>query len=116
MYKSETENIEVYFICYKKEEMELVETYYDDILDIHCWYFNAYLAYKYWKKKFKGLKIQETSKKLLIVAASKYLIYRIENEEYETEQERKRLLKDLEKIQPELQKITNEDSILAGLN
>ena len=47
MYKEKTENVEVYFICYKKEEMELVETYYDEILNVHNWYFNAYLAYNH---------------------------------------------------------------------
>ena len=39
MYKSSSENVEVYFICYKKEEMELVDTYYDPVLNIHYWYF-----------------------------------------------------------------------------
>ena len=54
MYKSKEENVEVYFICYKKEEMDLVESYYDEVLDIHYWYFNAYLAYKYWKNNCCG--------------------------------------------------------------
>ena len=32
MYKEKEENVEIYFICYKKREMELVESYYDEIL------------------------------------------------------------------------------------
>ena len=115
MYKSKEENVEIYFICYKKEEMELVESYYDEVLDIHYWYFNAYLAYKYWLKKFRGMKIGELSKQLLVVAASRYLLYCLENEEYKTERERKKITKDLEKIDKELELIINEDNILTSL-
>ena len=115
MFKSKSENVEVYFICYKKEEMELVESYYDEVLDIHYWYFNAYLAYKGWQKKFKGMGVGNLSKQLLIVAASRYLIYKIENEEYKNEKEKKKILKDLEKIQKELDLIINNDNILTNL-
>lgn len=115
MFKSKEENVEVYFICYKKEEMDLVESYYDEVLDVHYWYFNAYLAYKHWLKKFKGLKVGELSKQLLVVAASRYLIYKIENEEYETEKEHQKFLKDLEKIQKELDVIINSENILTKL-
>lgn len=115
MYKKETENIEVYFICYKKEEMDLVETYYDEILDIHYWYFNSYLAYKYWQKKFKNMEIGELSKNLLIVAASKYLIYCIENKKYQTKKEYQKLLKDMSKIKIELVKIENEGNYLINM-
>ena len=115
MFKSKEENVEVYFICYKKEEMELVETYYDEILDIHYWYFNAYLAYQSWLKNFKDLNAGELSKNLLIVAASRYLIYAIENHDYKTEREKKKILKDLAKIQKELDHIINGDTILTKL-
>jgi len=87
MYKEKTENIEIYFICYKKEETNLIETYYDEILDINYWYFNAYLAYNYWKNKFKGLKVKKLVKTILIEAASKYILYELENNpncDYET--------------------------------
>ena len=115
MFKSKSENVDVYFICYKKEEMELVESYYDEVLDIHYWYFNAYLAYKAWLKKFKGMELGELSKQLLVVAASRYLIYKIENEEYKSEKEKKKILRDLEKIEKELDIIINNDNILTKL-
>ncbi len=115
MYKEKAENVEVYFICYKKEEMDLVESYYDDVLKIHYWYFNAYLAYKYWKEKFKSLEIGEIGKILLTVAASRYLIYKIEQEDYQNEKEYKRILKDMKKIEPQLAKIIKENEILINL-
>lgn len=115
MYKNKVENVEVYFICYKKEEMDLVETYYDEVLDIHCWYFNAYLAYKYWKRKYKNLEIGEMSKNMLTVAASRYLIYCIENKVYKNEKEHQRILKDMKKIELSLQKIINENDCLINL-
>ena len=115
MYKSKEENVEVYFICYKKEEMELVESYYDEVLDVHCWYFNAYLAYQYWLKKFRGPNIGDLSKQLLVVAASRYLLYKIENEEYESESQKKKYMKDLAKIQKQLEIIINDDNILTKL-
>ena len=115
MYKSKEENVEVYFICYKKEDMDLVESYYDEVLDIHYWYFNAYLAYKLWKKKFKGLEVQELSKQLLVVAASRYLIYVIENEEFKTPKEYNKIVRDLDKIQKELTIIISGDNILKKL-
>ncbi len=116
MYKSKEENVEVYFICYKKEDMALVENYYDEVLDIHYWYFNAYLAYQYWLKKFRGLKgVGKLSKQLLIVAASRYLIYKIENEEVKTEKEQQKLIKDLNKINKELEIIINDEKILTKL-
>lgn len=115
MYKSETEKVEVYFICYKKDEMSLVETYYDEILDIHCWYFNAYLAYNYWKSNFKGLELKEASKNLLVVAASRYLIYCFDNNEFKTKKEKKDTLRDLKKIQVELKKIMNADDLIANI-
>ncbi|MCM1053874.1 MAG: hypothetical protein NC483_07890 [Ruminococcus sp.] len=112
MYKIEAENVEVYFICYKKQEMELVETYYDPILNIHNWYFNAYLAYKYWRHNFKKLKMGELARKLLIIAASKYIIYALENELYHNNKEYQRLLKDSKIIDYELQEIIHETSFL----
>ncbi len=105
MYKSSSENVEVYFICYKKEDMELVDTYYDPVLDVHYWYFNAYLAYKYWKRNFKDLNLGEISQMLLIVAASRYIIYLLENKEYKNNKEQKKLLKELHKIEPKLKKV-----------
>ena len=113
MYKSKEENVEIYFICYKKEEMELVESYYDEVLDIHYWYFNAYLAYKYWLKKFRGLNVGKLSKQLLVVAASRYLLYQIENEENKSQ--KKKYMKDLAKIQKQLDIIINDDNILTNL-
>jgi len=112
MYKEKTENVEVYFICYKKEEMNLVETYYDEILNIHYWYFNAYLAYSYWKKKFKNLEIGEIGKMLLIVAASRYLLYKIDNNEYNGKKEYNKILKELEIIKPDLKNILDENDMI----
>lgn len=114
MYKEKIENVEVYFICYKKEEMELVETYYDEILDTHCWYFNAYLAYQYWKKGFKNLEAGKLAKSLLTVASSRYILYKLEEETISTK-ERKRLTKDLIKIEPMLKKIIEENEFLMNL-
>lgn len=115
MFKDKTENVEVYFICYKKEGMNLVESYYDEVLNIHNWYFNSYLAYQHWKKGFRTLHIKGVSKMLLVVAASRYLIYAIENQEYKNEKEYQKLIKDLAKIQKELKKIENLEPILKEL-
>lgn len=115
MYKEKTENVEVYFICYKKDEMDLVETYYDEVLNVHYWYFNAYLAYELWKQKFKEMELGELSKTLLIVAASRYIIYKIENEDYNDNKEYKRLIRDMKKVQPQLDKIIKENEILINL-
>ena len=115
MYKSKEENVEVYFICYKKEEMELVESYYDEVLDIHYWYFNAYLAYKYWLRNFKDLEAGELTKELLVVAASRYLIYKMENNEFKNNREKKKITQDLKKIQKELDYIIHDDPVLAKL-
>ena len=81
MYKNEFENVEIYFICNEEEE-ELIKTDYDKEKDIHYWYFNTYLSYKYWKNNFNGLHIKKMSKMLLTIAASRYIIYKLENEEY----------------------------------
>ncbi len=105
MYRNETENVEVYFICYKKEEMSLVETYYDEILDIHYWYFNAYLAYKEWKKRFIGLHFSKLTKDILTIAASRYLMYLLENQDFKNEKEHERILKDLNIMKSKLEKI-----------
>ena len=51
----ETDNVEIYFICDRKEEMDLVESHYDEESNTHHWYFNAYLAYTEWKNDFKGI-------------------------------------------------------------
>lgn len=115
MYKEKTENVEVYFICYKKEKMNLVESYYDEILNIHCWYFNAYLAYKYWKKGFRKLEIGYLGKLLLTVAASKYLLYKIDNKDYKNEKDLNKILKELKIIEPILQEIIKENDILLKL-
>ena len=74
MYKSKEENVEIYFICYKKEEMELVESYYDEVLDSHCWYFNAYLAYKHWLKNFKDSCGKKSKNHRLIPSEPKELV------------------------------------------
>ncbi len=108
MYNDKSENVEVYFICYKKEEMELVDTYYDSILDVHYWYFNAYLAYKYWRKKFRNIGMGEIAKSLLTIAASRYIMYALEIKDYKTEKEHKRLNNDLKKIEVNLEKIINK--------
>ena len=55
------------------------------------------------------------SKQLLIVAASRYLIYKIENEEVKTEKEQQKLIKDLNKINKELEIIINDEKILTKL-
>ncbi len=115
MYKDNTENIEIYFICYKKKEMNLVETFYDEVLDIHYWYFNAYLAYQKWLKGFEGLELTELAYSLLVVAASRYLIYCSENEEFTTDEDKKQKLKDLKRIQKELKKIMNANHLLEKL-
>lgn len=116
MYKNKTENIEVYFICYKKDEMNLIETYYDEVLDCHYWYINAYLAYKNWLNKFKKLKASKMAKNLLTVAVSRYLLYCLENHTYNSEQEHKNIINDMAKIDNELKKIIAKDKIFADLN
>ena len=115
MYRNETENVEVYFICYKKEEMSLVETYYDEILDIHYWYFNAQLAYLHWKNNFKNMPLGELTKMLLTVAASRYVLYVIENKIYKSKKEYKKLIKDLSKIDPIIKNFIKENEIIQKL-
>lgn len=112
--KEETDNVEIYFICDRKEEMNLIESYYDSELNIHYWYFNAYLAYEVWKNNFKGID-GELAKMLLTVAASRYLIYRLDNKDYETKDELKQIKKDMKKINPKLDKIIKENKILLNL-
>lgn len=108
MYKFIEENVEIYIICYKKEEMKLIETYYDPVLNVHNWYFNAYLAYKHWKNNFKKLKMGNIARQLLIVSASKYLMYLLDNELYKNQKEYLRILKDMKIIEPELKMIMAE--------
>lgn len=110
----ETENVEIYFICDKKTEMDLAESYYDKESNTHHWYFNAYLAYHEWKNEFKGID-GDMTKVLLTVAASKYLIYCIDNKKYETIDELKQIKKDLRKINPKLKKIVKENKVLSNL-
>ena len=114
MKKDETDNVEIYFICDRKEGMELIESYYDEKLNTHYWYFNAYLAYKAWKAEFKDIE-GDLAKILLTVAASRYLIYRIEHEDYETEEELKQIKKEMKKINPKLERIIQENKILLNL-
>jgi len=112
--KKETDNVEIYFICDRKEKMDLIESYYDEELNIHYWYFNAYLAYESWKNNFKGIE-GELAKMLLTVAASRYLIYRIEEDDYETDEELKQIQADMQKINPKLEEIINENKMLLNL-
>ena len=114
MYKEETENIEIYFICSKKD-MDLVESYYDAELNIHSWYFNAYLAYQHWQNNFKDLKLGKMAKMLLTVATSRYIIYSLEEKNYQNPEEQTKLIHDLKKIEPKLQKIIKNNSFLANL-
>lgn len=114
MKKNETDNVEIYFICNRKEKMNLIESYYDEELNTHYWYFNAYLAYKAWQNNFKGIE-GELAKMLLTVAASRYLIYKLEEDDYKTEAELKQIKKDMKKINPKLEKIINENKILLNL-
>ena len=116
MYKDKTENVEVYFICYKKEDMNLIETYYDEILDVHSWYINAYLAYKEWQNNFRRIKASKMARNLLTVAASRYLMYCIENDIYDAEFERKKIMHDLNKIDNKLQKIIALDKLFKDLD
>ncbi len=116
MYKNETENVEVYFICYKKEEMNLIETFYDEVLDCHYWYINSYLAYKAWQNKFKKLKFSKMTRNLLTVAASRYLLYCLENNMYKNKKEHKIIINHMNKIDNELQKIIANDKLFKDLN
>ena len=52
---------------------------------------------------------------LLIVAASRYLIYRLEIADYKTNKEYKTLLKDLKRIKPLIKNIIKEEEILSKL-
>ena len=112
MYKEKNGNIEIYFICYKGEEMDLIENYYDEILDIHEWYLNSFLAYKYWKNKFKNITLDDIAKMFLTIGASRYISYKIENNEYKNINEKNRLVKDLKSIKAKLKLVLNENKIL----
>lgn len=110
----ETDNVEIYFICDRKEEMDLVESHYDEESNTHHWYFNAYLAYTEWKNDFKGID-GDMTKVLLTVAASRYLIYCIDNNKYETKEEFKQIKRELRKINPKLKKVVKENKVLSNL-
>ena len=100
--KSFSQNKALNFICYKKEEMALIEEYYDEILNIQYIYINSYLAYKNWKTNYIKLNIPKNGKMLLTVAASKYILYNINNEKYNSEKEYKKLIKELKRVNKEL--------------
>ncbi len=104
MYKIETENVAIYFICYKKGEMDLIETYYDPITKTDNWYFNAYIAYKLWKKHFKNTDYSKLFKMLLTVGASRYIMYVIENHQYQNKNEYHKYMQDLKRIEPIIEK------------
>lgn len=112
--KEETDNVEIYFICDRKEDLDLIESYYNEDSNTHYWYFNAYLAYEAWKDNFKGID-GELAQMLLTVAASRYLIYRIDNKDYETKEELKQIKREMKKINPKLDKIIKENKILLNL-
>ena len=114
MKKEETDNVEIYFICDRKEKLDLIESYYEKKTNTHHWYFNAYFAYEKWKNNFKDIK-GDLAKMLLTVAASRYLIYRIEQKDYISKEELAEIKKDLKKINPKLKKIMNENKILLNL-
>ena len=96
MYKEEFENVVIYIICYKKEGMELIESYYDQILDKYYLYFNGYLAYKSWKHHFKDLPdITKEAKELLTLIANKYLTYELENELHYSKAKHEKLKQDI---------------------
>ena len=115
MYKNAFENVEVYFICDKRKEMGLVDVYYDEINDIHNWYINAYLAYLHWQNRFRNFPIGDLTKGILTVAASRYLLYVINNKLYQNDKEYQSYLKELNKIEKSLSKIVSENEILLHL-
>ena len=115
MYKKNEDNVEVYFICDRKENMGLVETYYDKKTNTHYWYFNAYLSYENYKNNFKDLKIGGLTKSLLMAAASRYLLYRLETGDYKDKEEYNLLVKELKKIKPKINKYTEVDDIIINL-
>ncbi len=114
MYKDDLENVEIYFLCDRKD-MDLVDVYYDRDLNIHYWYFNAHLAYLHWKNGFKNMPLGELTKMLLTVAASRYVLYQIENELYKNKREYKVLVKDLTKLEPLIKDFIQENEILQKL-
>ena len=115
MYKNEFENVEVYFICDERKDMGMVDVYYDEINDIHNWYINAHLAYLHWKTGFKNMPIGDLTKGLLTVAASRYLLYVIENDLAKNKKEHKQYVMDLNKIEEGLSHIIQENEILSNL-
>lgn len=114
MKKEDADNVEIYFVCDRKEKVELIESYYDEESNTHYWYFNAYLAYEAWKNNFKGID-GELAQMLLTVAASRYLIYRIDQKDYNSKKELKQIKKEMKKINPRLDEIIKENQILLNL-
>lgn len=114
MKKEETDNVEIYFICDRKKGLKLVESSYDEKTNTHYWYFNAYLAYEAWKNNFQEIE-GELAKMLLTVAASRYLIYRIDNKDYQSKEELKKLKREMKMINPRLDKIIKENDIFLNL-
>lgn len=115
MYKNEYENVEIYFLCDKREDMELIETYYDPVLDVHNWYFNCYLCYIYWQDDYKDLTLGPITKYLLTTAASKYIMYILEEKKYQTKKEYRKFRKDLSSIDKELKSVIKGDNIISAL-
>ncbi len=111
MYKEELENIEICFL-YKKRGKELIKTKYNPKTNIHYWYFNTKLCYLSWKDDFKDLNLKPLAKNLITIAASNYILYKLENKDYKNSQEKDILYNDILKIEPEITKIMKENEII----
>ena len=92
------DSVEVYFICNNTEGESIIETFYDNQKNIHYWYINANLAYQMYQNNFKSLKLSKITKSLLIIAASRYLIYLLNNKKYHNRQEYNKIVDELKKV------------------
>ncbi len=106
MYKEKFGDVVIYIICYKKEEMELVEGYYDEILNEYCLYFNGYLAYVNWLNNFSNYKkLKDKVKILLTYIAFKYILYQINNNDFKSNYDYLKLKYELNIIEPNIKEI-----------
>lgn len=95
MYKEKYKDLEIFLLCYKREDMDLIESYYDPVLQIYYLYFNAYKAYLSWKNNFEDINFDKNkAKKILTFIANKYLLYLLENKMYSTKEDMLKIEKD----------------------
>ena len=80
MYKEKYKDLEIFLLCYKREDMDLIESYYDPVLQIYYLYFNAYKAYLSWKNNFEDINFDKNKAKKILTFIAKEDMLKIEKD------------------------------------